>query len=796
MRFQSIVKLTLAAVLIVSMCAVSASAADDTDSAVLVLTPDNFESTLKDATKPVFIKFYAPWCGHCKKMAPAYEELATKIGDKAIIAHIDASAHKDFNKKYGVRGFPTLLVFRDGDKAEPEKHTGGRSVAAMEAFVLNGGKPAPSPAAAADDSDSAVLVLTPDNFESTLKDATKPVFIKFYAPWCGHCKKMAPAYEELATKIGDKAIIAHIDASAHKDFNKKYGVRGFPTLLMFRDGDKAEPEKHTGGRSVAAMEAFVLKKDDAPAAEVAPPTQDPDSDVLVINKATFDATLKDAKLPIFIKFYAPWCGHCKKMIPAWNGMYLLFCLCCLFCLCPPVRIISARSPPSFTMLTPAPERVVSLYIFLHCFLSTELATKMKGKAIIAKYDSAEEKSVPGRFGVRGFPTLMLFRPGADQTKPEKFSGKREVDAFVTFIESDPVALAAEAAAKEAAEIAKEAAVEAPVQDPSNPVLTLNPANFDSVIESSKVPVFVKFYAPWCGHCKKMAESWKELAANVKGSAVIAEFDANAFKVVPRRYGVRGFPTLLLFDSSNPESPVKYTGKRELDMWTEFLPTPPAIKLSYFGTRGRAEAIRLVLEQAGLTYEQEHHTGDTWPEAKAEGIKTNRLPFGQLPALDFDGAHYVQSHAIMKFIGNKYDLMPTTPEGVARVDMILGGVEDLRKRHSKVVYSDDCEALRPDFVSGEAKQWLGYFENLINDDDQYFVDNTLSVADLAVFDLLNIHVAMDQSILNDFPRLSAFRVRIRDLPTINAYLNSDRRPAHQNGPSACFDNAENPSGFNF
>ena len=105
-----------------------------------------------------------------------------------------------------------------------------------------------------------VVILNPDNFDSIVKDPTKNVFVKFFAPWCGHCVRMAPAWEELATKFKDDAsvVIAEVDASAHQSVGQKYGVRGFPTIKFFPKSNKGGVN-YQGGRDVASLESYVQK---------------------------------------------------------------------------------------------------------------------------------------------------------------------------------------------------------------------------------------------------------------------------------------------------------------------------------------------------------------------------------------------------------------------------------------------------------------------------------------------------------------------------------------------------------
>lgn len=102
--------------------------------------------------------------------------------------------------------------------------------------------------------------LTDSNFESIAGDNKKGVFVKFYAPWCGHCKTLAPIYEKVADDFSrdPDVVIAKIDCDAAngKATSSKYGISGFPTLKYFPSG-AAEPIDYNGGRSEEAILAFI-----------------------------------------------------------------------------------------------------------------------------------------------------------------------------------------------------------------------------------------------------------------------------------------------------------------------------------------------------------------------------------------------------------------------------------------------------------------------------------------------------------------------------------------------------------
>ena len=86
-----------------------------TDAKYITLTEQNFEDEVLKSAQPVLVDFWAAWCGPCRMIAPAIEELAVEFDGIAKIAKLDVDAHGGVAQRYGVQSIPTLLIFKDGE---------------------------------------------------------------------------------------------------------------------------------------------------------------------------------------------------------------------------------------------------------------------------------------------------------------------------------------------------------------------------------------------------------------------------------------------------------------------------------------------------------------------------------------------------------------------------------------------------------------------------------------------------------------------------------------------------------
>ncbi|TNJ30253.1 Protein disulfide isomerase PDI5 [Giardia muris] len=103
---------------------------------------------------------------------------------------------------------------------------------------------------------SAVVDITSSFKEEIAKG--KPTFVKFFAPWCGHCKNLAPTYVELSDVGVAGVTIAEVDCTVAREICQEEGVRGYPTLRFYKGGEFVEA--YSGPRDLESLKAFIEAK--------------------------------------------------------------------------------------------------------------------------------------------------------------------------------------------------------------------------------------------------------------------------------------------------------------------------------------------------------------------------------------------------------------------------------------------------------------------------------------------------------------------------------------------------------
>jgi len=239
---------------------------------VIDLNKDNFKSSIESKDLSI-VKFFAPWCGHCKAMANDWLEAGKLFNseENVLVGNVDCTIEKALCSENGVKGYPTLKAFKKDeyfDDGIPRKLPGiityVNKNAGTNVDVPEASKPKPKSEAPYTDSYKAGSVhkVVNSNFQELVMKSDKHVFLKVYAPWCGHCKKMAPAWEEFAKNMEsryDDVVIAEYDATAN-DLESAYQIKGYPTVFWCEKGNKGNPVKYEGARTLDAWTQFINDK--------------------------------------------------------------------------------------------------------------------------------------------------------------------------------------------------------------------------------------------------------------------------------------------------------------------------------------------------------------------------------------------------------------------------------------------------------------------------------------------------------------------------------------------------------
>jgi len=186
------------------------------------------------------------------------------LASKLNFAIVHKEDFKDEMDKFGVKDKDAAFVIDDAKDSLKYQTNAEFSVEAVKKFAqdfVSGKlkpyiKSEPIPA-----NDQPLKTVVGENFNQIVMDPTKDVLIELYAPWCGHCKKLAPAYEELANSLKDveNIVIAKMDATANDSPQAKYQAKGFPTILFAPAGKKDSPITYSGERDVKSFTEWLKK---------------------------------------------------------------------------------------------------------------------------------------------------------------------------------------------------------------------------------------------------------------------------------------------------------------------------------------------------------------------------------------------------------------------------------------------------------------------------------------------------------------------------------------------------------
>ena len=101
----------------------------------------------------------------------------------------------------------------------------------------------------------ATVKVTDENFDTEVLKSSKPIVVDFWAEWCGPCKMIAPILEEIANEMSDKVLVGKLNVDENSQTPPKYGIRGIPTLILFKNGEAVGT--HVGALSKSDLVKFI-----------------------------------------------------------------------------------------------------------------------------------------------------------------------------------------------------------------------------------------------------------------------------------------------------------------------------------------------------------------------------------------------------------------------------------------------------------------------------------------------------------------------------------------------------------
>ncbi|KAK4538842.1 hypothetical protein CDCA_CDCA20G4867 [Cyanidium caldarium] len=220
-------------------------------------------SLYEELGKPLFILFDPSPAAPEPRGRQLMRQLAAKYHERLSFVMADDAALGQFRKYVGCSGskrFALHVLGQDVNFAYDGEEDEPAMAAFLEQYLSGELKPTLRSEEPPADNTGAVRVVVGKTWESIVMDPGKDVLVEQYAPWCGHCRKLEPAYEELARQLAHvpTLVIAKMDATVN-DAPGEHKARGFPTILFFPAGADKKAVRYEGDRSVADMAAFLRK---------------------------------------------------------------------------------------------------------------------------------------------------------------------------------------------------------------------------------------------------------------------------------------------------------------------------------------------------------------------------------------------------------------------------------------------------------------------------------------------------------------------------------------------------------
>ncbi|KAF7638195.1 Protein disulfide-isomerase [Meloidogyne graminicola] len=461
-----------------------------TSSDVLVYTDANFDKEIKKHDIAL-VEFYAPWCGHCKKLAPDYEKAATKLKNNdpsIILIKVDCTAEKATCDKFGVGGFPTLKIFRHGEVSA--EYDGPREAEGIVKYMRGQSGP------------SSKELRSLKEFEKFVDSDDVSVIGLFE----DENSKLKDSFQKVADTERDRFRFAH---SLAADVLKK--KQDIPSMLYFFDivvyvpkklHNKFEPSffHYDGNYDTDKIKNFLIQETNGLCAV-----------------RTQGNLFQFTQRPLIIVYY---------------------------------NVDYARDPKGSNYWR---NRVL------------KVATEYKRKAYFAVSNKDEFSNEIEQNG-------LADRKESDRPLVAAITNDGKFPMNMEFSVENLNHFVDDLLSNKLEPYMKSEAVPAEQGD----LKVVVGKNFKELVTDSDKDVLIEFYAPWCGHCKSLAPKYEELAKKTmfhQGSRL------------------KDFPLSIGFQKGDKENPIQYQGGREVNDFIKFIAEQATNPLKGYGRDGKKKKVK-------------------------------------------------------------------------------------------------------------------------------------------------------------------------------------------------------------
>ncbi|ANQ06922.1 Protein disulfide-isomerase [Plasmodium coatneyi] len=408
------------------------------------------------------------------------------------------------------------------------------------------------------------------------------VLVMFFAPWCGHCKRLIPEYNEAANMLAEKKSeikLASVDATTENALAQEYGITGYPTMIMF---NKKNRVNYGGGRTAQSIVDWLQQMTGPVFTEITTNIEDVLKEKNIAVAFYLEYTSEDNELYKSFNEVGDKNREIAKFFVKKNDKHNK-----ISCYrkdekkvdydekVPLSEFVSTESFPLFGEINTENYRFYaeSPKELVWVCATTEQYNEIKEEVRLAASELRKKThfvllNIPeyadharASLGLNEFPGLAYQSSEGRYLLPNAKESLHNHKAIVTFF-------------KEVEEGKVEKSLKSepiPEDDKAAPVKVVVGNSFIDVVLKSGKDVLIEIYAPWCGHCKKLEPIYEDLGRKLKkhDSIIVAKMDGTLNETPIKDFEWSGFPTIF-FVKAGSKIPLPYEGERSLKGFVDFL----------------------------------------------------------------------------------------------------------------------------------------------------------------------------------------------------------------------------------